>query len=107
MFNFNLIYSNNIYPANSSPNQRLDTEKTVFVGALHGMLNAEGLARIMNDLFGGVLHAGLDTDKYKYPMASGRVTFDNNRSCMEALAAAFIEIKTPKFTKKVQVNSLC
>ena len=34
------------------PSQRLDPQKTVFVGALHGMLNAEGLAHIFNDLFG-------------------------------------------------------
>ena len=95
-----------------SPAQRLDPQKTVFVGALHGMLNAEGLGHIMNDLFGGVLYAGIDTDKFKYPIGSGRVTFNNNRSYMKAVAAAFIEIKTPKFTKKVQVDpyledSLC
>lgn len=50
------------------PSQRLDPSKTVFVGALHGMLNAESLASIMNDLFGGVLYAGIDTDKHKYPI---------------------------------------
>ena len=48
--------------------QRLDNETTVFVGALHGMLNAEGLAHVMNDLFGNVVYAGVDTDKYKYPI---------------------------------------
>nr|CAD7266255.1 unnamed protein product [Timema shepardi] len=55
---------------------------------------------------------GIDTDKYKYPIGSGRVTFNNPRSYMRAVAAAFIEIKTTKFTKKVQVDpyledSLC
>lgn len=50
------------------PAQRLDPSKTVFVGALHGMLNAEALASIMNDLFGGVMYAGIDTDKHKYPI---------------------------------------
>ncbi|KAG1652681.1 Cytoplasmic polyadenylation element-binding protein 1 [Nymphon striatum] len=94
------------------PSQRLDPAKTVFVGALHGMLNAEGLAHLMNDLFGGVVYAGIDTDKYKYPIGSGRVTFNNNKSYMKAVAAAFVEIKTAKFTKKVQVDpyledSLC
>lgn len=44
---------------------------------------------------------GIDTDKYKYPIGSGRVTFDNQRSYMKAVGAAFIEIKTAKFTKKV------
>ncbi|KAK7872000.1 hypothetical protein R5R35_004516 [Gryllus longicercus] len=66
----------------------------------------------MNDLFDGVVYAGIDTDKYKYPIGSGRVTFNNSRSYLRAVAAAFIEIKTMKFTKKVQVDpyledSLC
>ncbi|XP_075147834.1 polyadenylation element binding protein orb [Haematobia irritans] len=95
-----------------STSQKLDPTKTVFVGALHGKLNAEGLAQIMDDLFDGVLYAGIDTDKYKYPIGSGRVTFNNNRSYMKAVSAAFIEIRTPKFTKKVQIDpyledSLC
>ncbi|XP_030756864.1 cytoplasmic polyadenylation element-binding protein 1 [Sitophilus oryzae] len=95
-----------------STSQKLDPSKTVFVGALHGMLNAQGLANIMNDLFEGVVYAGIDTDKYKYPIGSGRVTFNNPRSYLRAVSAAFIEIKTAKFTKKVQVDpyledSLC
>ncbi|XP_068232969.1 cytoplasmic polyadenylation element-binding protein 1-A-like isoform X6 [Palaemon carinicauda] len=94
------------------PSYQLDPSKTVFVGALHGMLNAEGLAIIMTDLFGGVVYAGIDTDKHKYPIGSGRVTFNNVPSYKKAVRAAFIEIKTPKFTKKVQVDpyladSLC
>lgn len=40
------------------PSHQLDSAKTVFVGALHGMLTAEGLANIMNDLFGGVVYSG-------------------------------------------------
>ncbi|XP_059485114.1 cytoplasmic polyadenylation element-binding protein 1 isoform X2 [Neocloeon triangulifer] len=95
-----------------SPSIRLDPQKTVFVGALHGMLNAEGLAKIMNELFENVIYAGIDTDKHKYPIGSGRVTFSSSRSYMKAVAAAFIEIRTNKFTKKVQVDpyledSLC
>lgn len=38
--------------------QKLDPNKTVFVGALHGKLTADGLAKIMNDLFDGVVYAG-------------------------------------------------
>ena len=41
---------------------------TVFVGALHGMITAEALASIMNELFGNVIFAALDTDKHKYPI---------------------------------------
>merc|ERR1712013_761951 len=73
--------------------QWLDPRKTVFVGALHGMLNAEGLATIFGDLFGGVVYAGIDTDKHKYPIGSGRVTFESSYSYMKAVAASFVEIK--------------
>ncbi|XP_047025968.1 cytoplasmic polyadenylation element-binding protein 1-B isoform X2 [Helicoverpa zea] len=83
---------------------RLEARRTVFVGALHGMLSASALATIMNDLFSGVVYAGIDTDKYKYPIGSGRVTFDNVRSYVRAIYAAYITIHTDKFTKKVQVN---
>merc|ERR1719186_2214721 len=86
------------------PSPRLESQMTVFVGALHGMINAEGLAIIFNDLFDGVIYAGLDTDKHKYPIGSGRVTFSNATSYMKAVAAAFIEVKTPRFCKKIQVD---
>jgi cytoplasmic polyadenylation element-binding protein len=82
---------------------KIDAKKTIFVGALHGMMNAEGLATIMNDLFNGVVYAGIDTDRHKYPIGSGRVTFNNHKSYMKAVSAAFVEIKT-KFKKKVQVD---
>ena len=60
----------------------------------------------MNDLFGGVVYAGIDTDRYKYPIGSGRVTFGNQRSFMRAVKAGFVEIKTHKFNKKVSVCDL-
>ncbi|KAM7537099.1 hypothetical protein Aperf_G00000069447 [Anoplocephala perfoliata] len=77
---------------------------TVFVGALHGMITAEALASIMNELFGNVIFAGLDTDKHKYPIGSGRVAFRNQESYMEAVQANFVEVKTPKFTKTIQID---
>lgn len=50
------ILENSNYIKSSS--QRLDAHKTVFVGALHGMLTAAGLAKVMDDLFHGVIYAG-------------------------------------------------
>ena len=113
-----VLSDSNYVRCNSS---RLDPQKTVFVGALHGMMTAQALAVVFNDLFQGwssscevllmssclcegVIYAGLDTDKYKYPIGSGRVTFNNKNSYMKAVSAAFIEIKTPRFSKKVQVS---
>lgn len=42
-----------------SASQKLDPSKTVFVGALHGQLTAKGLAQIMDDIFKGVIYAGM------------------------------------------------
>lgn len=68
------------------------------------MLSADGLAKVMDDLFGGVVFAGLDTDKHKYPLGSGRVTFDNQDSYLKAISAAFVEIKSARFKKKIQID---
>ncbi|RUS78939.1 hypothetical protein EGW08_013317 [Elysia chlorotica] len=95
-----LADSNHVFQSS----QRLESNKTVFVGALHGMITAEALGNIMKDLFGNVIYAGIDTDKHKYPIGSGRVSFSSRRSYMKAVQAAFVEIKTPKFTKKIQVD---
>lgn len=83
---------------------RPDIHRTVFVGALHGMLTAEGLAKIMNDLFGGVAYVGIDSDKHKYPIGSGRVTFNNQKSYLKAVSAAFVEVKSSQFCKKIQLD---
>lgn len=66
------------------------TQNTVFAGALHGMLNAR-LGTSSTAPFGGVVYAGIDTDKHKYPpIGSGRVTFNNTKSYMKAVAASFM-----------------
>lgn len=52
------IISDSNYVKSSS--QKLDPSKTVFVGALHGQLTAEGLAKIMDELFEGVVYAGTE-----------------------------------------------
>ncbi|OWR42613.1 cytoplasmic polyadenylation element-binding protein 1 [Danaus plexippus plexippus] len=96
--------SNWVCAGGAAGSVRLEPARTVFVGALHGMLSAAGLATIMNDLFSGVIYAGIDTDKNKYPIGSGRVTFNNVRSYVRAISAAYVEICTDKFTKKVQVD---
>ena len=82
----------------------LDPKKTVFVGNLHGRIGARDLAHIMNELFGGVVYAGIDIDKLKYPIGSGRVTFASQQNFMLAIRASFVDIKTSKFSKRVQID---
>lgn len=52
------------------------------------------------------LFLGIDTDKYKYPIGSGRITFSTYQSYTKAVAASFVEVKTPKFCKKVFIKLL-
>ncbi|VDO23211.1 unnamed protein product [Haemonchus placei] len=82
----------------------MDPKKTVFVGALHGMITAHVLFSIMNELYGNVAFVGIDTDKYKYPIGSGRVTFYSHSSYFHAIESAFLEIRTSKFCKRVQID---
>ncbi|KAK6013776.1 hypothetical protein OSTOST_20883 [Ostertagia ostertagi] len=98
--------------------------RVVFVGALHGMITAHVLFSIMNELYGNVVFVGIDTDKYRYPIGktlvrvllcwlpncgspvqgSGRVTFRSHSSYFHAIESAFLEIRTSKFCKKVQID---
>lgn len=96
------VYSCNYFRPNNI--NQFDPTKTVFVGAIHGTLNAEGLAKILNDLFDGVLAVSMDTDRWKYPMGSARVTFSNSTSYNKAIKAAFVQIKTDRINKIIQLD---
>ncbi|GAU91947.1 hypothetical protein RvY_04103 [Ramazzottius varieornatus] len=76
----------------------------IFVANLHGMITAEGLARIFNDLFGSVIAATLDTDKARYPIGSGRITFSNPVSHMKAIRAGTVEVRTAKFSRQIKID---
>ena len=84
--------------------KELDPKKTVFVGNLHGTMAARDLAHIMNELFGCVVYAGIDIDKLKYPIGSGRVTFSHQQNFMRAVRAAFVDIQASKFSKRIQID---
>lgn len=62
-----------------STSQKLDPTKTVFVGALHGKLTAEGLAKIMDDLFDGVLYAG-KKNKHCKQLAQYKILYIKTRA---------------------------
>nr|CAH8845844.1 unnamed protein product [Trichobilharzia regenti] len=87
----------------STPNPE-DTKHTVFVGALHALITAEAIVKIMDDIFGNVVYATLDTDRYKYPTGSARVVFSSNKSYTKAIIANFVNIRTWKFIKTIQID---
>uniref|UniRef100_A0A915CY77 Uncharacterized protein n=1 Tax=Ditylenchus dipsaci TaxID=166011 RepID=A0A915CY77_9BILA len=51
-----------------------------------------------------VLRVVINTDKYKYPIGSGRVTFAEEMNYKRAVDSKFLEIRTSKFMKKIQID---
>lgn len=83
---------------------RVSNKMTVFVGALHGRLYAQALGHIFQELFGNVAFVQIDTDRYKYPIGSGRVTFNSADSYKKAVEENFLTIIAPKFSKRIQIE---
>ncbi|KAA3679953.1 cytoplasmic polyadenylation element-binding protein [Paragonimus westermani] len=77
---------------------------SVFVGALHGMLTARALYTICNDLFGNVDSVVLDTDRYHYPIGSGRVAFTSPQSYLKAVNTNFVYVECQFFKKTIQID---
>ncbi|KAF1769189.1 hypothetical protein GCK72_001003 [Caenorhabditis remanei] len=82
----------------------IEPKRTVFVGALHGMMTAQVLHSIMEDCFGSVECVQLDTDKFKYPIGSGRVTFREHGAYFKAIEMGYLHVHTSKFRKRVQID---
>lgn len=83
----------------------LDPRKTVFVGGVPRPLKASELATIMNNLYGGVCYAGIDTDpELKYPKGAGRVAFSNHQSYIAAISARFVHLHHSEIEKRVEVK---
>jgi len=83
----------------------LDPRRTVFVGGVPRPLKASELANIMNNLYGGVCYAGIDTDpELKYPKGAGRVAFSNHQSYIAAISARFVHLHHSEIEKRVEVK---
>lgn len=83
----------------------LDPRKTVFVGGVPRPLKASELANIMNNLYGGVCYAGIDTDpELKYPKGAGRVAFSSHQSYIAAISARYVHLHHSEIEKRVEVK---
>lgn len=83
----------------------LDPRKTVFVGGVPRPLKASELANIMNNLYGGVCYAGIDTDpELKYPKGAGRVAFSSHQNYIAAISARFVHLHHSEIEKRVEVK---
>lgn len=61
------------------------------------------LATIIDQLYGGVCYAGIDTDpELKYPKGAGRVAFSNQQSYIAAISARFVQLQHGDIDKRVR-----
>ena len=87
--------------------ESLDPRKTIFVGGVPRPLTAKELAQAMNEMYGNVCYAGIDTDpELKYPKGAGRVAFSDQRSYVSAISSRFVQLKHNKqdIDKRVEVK---
>ena len=84
-----------------NPAAKEDQARTVFLGALHGMMNSKAVVDALTRIFGPVEFVSLDTDKYKYPMGSGRAMFTRHSDYLKAVNAGFVRVKSDRFEKTV------
>lgn len=83
----------------------LDPKRTVFIGNLHGTIRARELASMIEQIFNcSVEYAGIDIDKYRYPIGSGRVTFQRGADYSAAINTAFVDVRTSRFQKRIQID---
>lgn len=83
----------------------MDPRKTIFVGGVPRPLKAKELAMAMDNMYGNVCYAGIDTDtEYKYPKGAGRVAFSDQRSFVKAISSRFVQLKHKDIDKRVEVK---
>lgn len=83
--------------------QPIDPRKTIFVGGVPRPLKSRELAQRMEDLYGGVCYAGIDTDpELKYPKGAARVSFTNQHSYKAAINSRFVLLNYDEIEKRVR-----
>ncbi|MFH4974296.1 hypothetical protein AB6A40_001005 [Gnathostoma spinigerum] len=79
--------------------------RTIFVGGVPRPIKAVELAHIMDQLYGSVACAGIDTDvEYKYPKGAGRVAFINQNSYMRAIKDRYVQLSHGEVEKRVELK---
>ena len=69
-------------------------------------MKASELAEIMNNKFGNVCYAGIDTDpELKYPKGAGKVTFYRQKSYISAISAGFVQLTYAGVDKMVSIKN--
>lgn len=75
----------------------------ILIGCINLLTLSVELACLMNELFGNVCCAGIDTDPdLKYPKGAARVTFTTRESYLRAIEVRFVEVQMPDQRKRVR-----
>lgn len=79
-----------------------DENRIVFLGALHGMMNAKSIYEALEGVFGAIDYVILETDRFDYPMGFGRAQFATKTAYEKAIEARFIQVVSCRFKKTVR-----
>ncbi|XP_029657966.1 translational regulator orb2-like [Octopus sinensis] len=83
----------------------IDPRLTIFVGGVPRPLKSVELALLLNDQFGNVCYAGIDTDcELRYPKGAARVAFCQQSSYIAAISSRFAHLQLGDISKRVEIK---
>lgn len=84
------------------PFMQISLRWAVFIGGVPRPIRAVELAHMIDELYGNVVMAGIDTDlPLKYPKGAGRVVFSDFHSYMRAITDKYVRLQHGDIDKVV------
>lgn len=82
----------------------IDESRMIFLGALHGMMNAKSVFEALEEMYGPTDYVILETDRYDYPMGFGRAQLSTQDCYLRALSSRFMQVISKRFKKTIQID---
>lgn len=81
----------------------INLRSAIFIGGVPRPIRAVELAHMIDELYGNVVMAGIDTDlPLKYPKGAGRVVFSDFQSYMRAITDKYVRLQHGDIDKIVR-----
>ncbi|CAD5222769.1 unnamed protein product [Bursaphelenchus okinawaensis] len=87
------------------PFMHVNLRSAIFIGGVPRPIRAVELAHMIDELYGNVVMAGIDTDlPLKYPKGAGRVVFSDFNSYMRAITDKYVRLQHGDIDKVVEIK---
>ncbi|CAD5232176.1 unnamed protein product [Bursaphelenchus xylophilus] len=87
------------------PFMHINLRSAIFIGGVPRPIRAVELAHMIDELYGNVVMAGIDTDlPLKYPKGAGRVVFSDFHSYMRAITDKYVRLQHGDIDKVVEIK---